>query len=185
MLSWLHHHLKNSSVPSPALRDQDFACGLPLSLRLAHARITAQLGYTTTSKNWSGVRELHPCFRTGDPGYFCCTNSALERAARVDPSARYAHFRVTIIVIGLEARGTSRYTMLALILRTLRSGFRLAAQTPRNQLNLAVATGIEPVPPDRQSGILPTDSATTCQTRSFGLCPQDHTWVFSVPGYCS
>ena len=42
----------------------------------------------------------------------------------------------------MEARGTSRYTMLA-------------SQT------LAVATGVEPVPPDRQSGILPLDSATT------------------------
>jgi hypothetical protein len=26
---------------------------------------------------------------------------------------------------------------------------------------MAVATGVEPVPPDRQSGILPLDSATT------------------------
>src|SRR5262244_2608034 len=33
---------------------------------------------------WSGVRELHPCFRTGDPGYCSYTNSALERAARVE-----------------------------------------------------------------------------------------------------
>ena len=29
------------------------------------------------------------------------------------------------------------------------------------QQTLAVATGVEPVPPDRQSGILPLDSATT------------------------
>ena len=34
------------------------------------------LGYAT-SKIWSGVRELHPCFRTGDPGYCSYTNSAL------------------------------------------------------------------------------------------------------------
>src|SRR5215470_8743340 len=33
------------------------------------------LGYAT-SNIWSGVRELHPCFRTGDPGYCSYTNSA-------------------------------------------------------------------------------------------------------------
>ena len=33
------------------------------------------LGYAT-SNCWSGVRELHPCFRTGDPGYCSYTNSA-------------------------------------------------------------------------------------------------------------
>ena len=30
----------------------------------------------TPPQNWSGVRELHPCFRTGDPGYCSYTNSA-------------------------------------------------------------------------------------------------------------
>src|SRR5215472_9141626 len=38
----------------------------------------------TPPQPWSGVRELHPCFRTGDPGYCSYTNSALERAARVE-----------------------------------------------------------------------------------------------------
>src|SRR5438552_14006623 len=31
---------------------------------------------TPPQKIWSGVRELHPCFRTGDPGYCSYTNSA-------------------------------------------------------------------------------------------------------------
>jgi hypothetical protein len=30
----------------------------------------------TPPQPWSGVRELHPCFRTGDPGYCSYTNSA-------------------------------------------------------------------------------------------------------------
>jgi hypothetical protein len=33
------------------------------------------LGYTALQL-WSGVRELHPCFRTGDPEYCSYTNSA-------------------------------------------------------------------------------------------------------------
>jgi hypothetical protein len=37
----------------------------------------------------------------------------------------------------------------------------LAAVPCSLQQTLAVATGVEPVPPDRQSGILPLDSATT------------------------
>ena len=37
------------------------------------------------------------------------------------------------------------------------------------QQTLAVATGVEPVPPDRQSGILPLDSATTQIRRGFAL----------------
>ncbi len=40
----------------------------PAGSRFANARKTAQ--------PWSGVRELHPCFRTGDPGYCSYTNSA-------------------------------------------------------------------------------------------------------------
>ena len=73
-------------------------------------------------------------------------------------------------VIGLEARGTSRYTMLALLTKTLAgvTGFEPAKtdfgdQRPSHRVltPVAVATGVEPVPPDRQSGILPLDSATT------------------------
>jgi hypothetical protein len=92
------------------------------------------LGYAT-SKTWSGVRELHPCFRTGDPGYCSYTNSALERAARDWTSLRYPNPRV----------GGPRHQPL------------YHARFPKT---LAVATGVEPVPPDRQSGILPLDSAT-------------------------
>ena len=38
---------------------------------------------------------------------------------------------------------------------------KVARRGPRP---VAVATGVEPVPPDRQSGILPLDSATDFQT---------------------
>src|ERR1051326_1454418 len=99
------------------------------------------LGYAT-SKIWSGVRELHPCFRTGDPGYCSCTNSALERAARVELAS---------------------------------SGWRpeAPAAIPCSlQRTLAVATGVEPVPPDRQSGILPIDSATTSTFHEVVLPPE-------------
>ena len=71
----------------------------------------------------------------------------------------------------MEARGTSRYTMLAL-LKTLagvtgfepaKTGFGDQRPSYRVLTPVAVATGVEPVPPDRQSGILPLDSATTLE----------------------
>jgi len=70
--------------------------------------------------------------------------------AVIPPPSRPAHSPVPSAlrgrslrsVIGLEARGASRVPCSL-------------------QQTLAVATGVEPVPPDRQSGILPLDSATT------------------------
>lgn len=42
-----------------------------------------------------------------------------------------------------------------------KTGFGDQRPSHRVLTPVAVATGVEPVPPDRQSGILPLDSATT------------------------
>ena len=98
------------------------------------------LGYTASI--WSGVRESHPCSRP--PPHRAKT------ARGGDP--------------GLAIRSTAPVrTPLWSEQRESNSRHRVGG--PRHQplyhaRSLAVATGIEPVPPDRQSGILPTDATT-------------------------
>src|SRR5690242_10257891 len=84
----------------------------------------------TPPQPWSGVLELHPCFRTGDPGYCSYTNSAWSEQRELNSRHRV---------------GGPRHQPL---------------YHARSSKPVAVATGVEPVPPDRQSGILPIDSAT-------------------------
>src|SRR5579864_5346938 len=84
-------------------------------------------------KYWSGVRELNPCFRTGDPGYCPYTNSALQKWSE----QRESNSRRRV--------GSPRHQPL---------------YHARAVKTLAVATGVEPVFPDRQSGVLPPDPAT-------------------------
>src|SRR6185437_9255017 len=118
------------------------------------------LGDATSNRQtfWSGVRELHPCFRTGDPGYCSYTNSALERAARVKlASSGWRPEAPAAIPCSLFKNLLAGMTGF----EPAKTGFVDQRPSHRVLTPVAVATGVEPVPPDRQSGILPLDSATT------------------------
>ena len=123
--------------------------------RLSALQADALLSWLHRLKLWSGVRELHPCFRAGDPGYCSYTNSA--HGASSESRTR---------VIGLEARGTSRYTMLAMAgdeglepsYLDLETSVLAAGRISRKLM--AELTGVEAVPADRQSAILPIDHSS-------------------------
>ena len=111
----------------------------------------------TPPQPWSGVRELHPCFRTGDPGYCSYTNSAWSEQRESNSRHQLGRLRHQPLY---HAR-SSKTLAGAAGFEPAKTGFGDQRPSRRVLTPVAVATGVEPVPPDRQSGILPIDSATT------------------------
>ena len=142
---------------------------------------------TPPQTSWSGVRELHPCFRTGDPGYCSYTNSAFiqrvsQRERRTSASGwrgrRSATLRWPLNMeraarVELASSGWKPEAPAAIPCSqwremkdsNLRIWFWRPASWPLNESPanfMAVATGVEPVFPDRQSGVL---AARPCDRR--------------------
>ena len=160
MLSWLHRLI--TTDPSD-FRPQEFACGL----RFAHARKPAQ--------PWSGRRDSNPRSRRWQRRVLAArrlphgaSSERLELASSLNsrvgnpkhqPLYHARSSKTLAGVTGFEPAktgfGDQRPSHRVLTPPPQRA--KVARRGPRP---VAVATGVEPVPPDRQSGILPPDSAT-------------------------
>src|SRR5215472_13165550 len=129
----------------------------------------------TPPQPWSGVRELHPCFRTGDPGYCSYTNSAWSEQRESNSRHRVGNPRHQPLYHARPSKTLAGVTGF----EPAKTGFGDQRPSRRVLTPVAVATGVEPVPPDRQSGILPLDSATT-----FNLAARarfERAWTGSEP----